>query len=66
MLMISAGFDAHKDDPLAQMELAEDDFEWVTRGLCRIVPRAVSVLEGGYSLPALKSGVAAHLRGLAE
>ncbi|MBI2234259.1 MAG: histone deacetylase family protein [Micavibrio aeruginosavorus] len=66
LLMISAGFDAHKDDPLAQMDLVEDDFEWVTRGLCRIVPRAVSVLEGGYNLPALKSGVAAHLRGLAE
>lgn len=65
LLMISAGFDAHRDDPLAQMALVEDDFEWLTRALCGIQPRVVSVLEGGYHLPALGTSVAAHLRGLA-
>ncbi len=64
LLMISAGFDAHRDDPLAQMALAEDDFEWVTRELCRLAPRVVSVLEGGYNLDALPTCVAAHLRGM--
>jgi acetoin utilization deacetylase AcuC-like enzyme len=66
LLMISAGFDAHRDDPLAQMNLLEDDFAWVTGKLCEIADRhcggrVVSVLEGGYNLAALKSSVAAHL-----
>ena len=70
LLMISAGFDAHKDDPLAQMRLVEDDFEWVTNELGKIADqsakgRIVSVLEGGYNLEALKASAAAHLRALA-
>jgi acetoin utilization deacetylase AcuC-like enzyme len=65
LLMISAGFDAHRDDPLAQMNLVEDDFEWVTRELCALCPRVVSVLEGGYNIPALVASVRAHLRGMA-
>lgn len=65
LLMISAGFDAHRDDPLAQLNLVEDDFEWVTRELCAIQPRVVSVLEGGYNLPALKASVESHITALA-
>lgn len=64
LLMISAGFDAHRDDPLAQMNLVEDDFEWVTRKLCALCPRVVSVLEGGYNIPALTKSVRAHVRGM--
>ena len=69
LLMLSAGFDAHRDDPLAQMNLTEDDFGWVTRELCRIADRhcqgrVVSVLEGGYHLAALKNSVAAHIAAL--
>lgn len=67
LLMISAGFDAHKDDPLAQMELTEDDFTWITDELCKIADRhcggrVVSVLEGGYNLDALKRSVKSHIK----
>lgn len=70
LLMISAGFDAHRDDPLAQINLDEGDFGWVTKKLCEIAERTaqgrvVSVLEGGYNLPALKASVASHLDALA-
>ncbi len=68
-VMISAGFDAHKDDPLAQINLTEDDFSWVTDQLCEIAKKycggkVLSVLEGGYNLDALKSSCAAHLNAL--
>lgn len=71
LLMISAGFDAHRDDPLAQLNLVEEDYEWVTGELVEIANesakgRIVSVLEGGYNLDALKTSVASHLRALAE
>ncbi len=67
LLMISAGFDAHMRDPLAQIQLTDDDFAWVTGRLCEVAEehgegRVVSVLEGGYDLEALASGVAAHLK----
>lgn len=69
LLMISAGFDAHRDDPLAQLNLLDDDFGWVTAKLAEIADqsakgRIVSVLEGGYNLDALKTSVAAHLRAM--
>lgn len=69
LLMISAGFDAHQDDPLANFNLNEDDFAWVTQELCKIAEkhskgRVISVLEGGYNLPALKNCVAAHILSL--
>jgi len=68
-LLISAGFDAHKDDPLASINLTEDDFEWLTRELIAIADvyskgRIVSALEGGYNLKALAASVAAHVRTL--
>ena len=71
MIFISAGFDAHADDPLASMALVEADFAWVTRELCRLAElhaegRIVSVLEGGYDPPALARSVVAHLRVLTE
>jgi acetoin utilization deacetylase AcuC-like enzyme len=71
LLMISAGFDAHRNDPLAQMNLDEDDFKWITRELCAIADthtggRVVSVLEGGYNLQALKRSVECHILSLCE
>jgi acetoin utilization deacetylase AcuC-like enzyme len=69
ILLISAGFDAHRDDPLASLELVEDDYAWVTAELCRIADRhaqgrVVSSLEGGYDLDALGASAAAHVRAL--
>lgn len=70
-LLISAGFDAHKDDPLAGLNLVEDDFAWVTRRLCDLAAehcagRVVSALEGGYDLPALGASARAHVDVLKE
>ncbi len=69
LVLISAGFDAHRDDPLAQLALETEDFGWVTRELCAIADRhaqgrVISVLEGGYNIAALRESVAAHLDGL--
>ncbi|MFM8614061.1 MAG: histone deacetylase family protein, partial [Alphaproteobacteria bacterium] len=70
LLIISAGFDAHVADPLAQLRLTEADFAWITQELCALAARhaegrVVSVLEGGYDLAALGASVAAHVRALA-
>jgi acetoin utilization deacetylase AcuC-like enzyme len=67
--MISAGFDAHADDPLASLQLHEDDYEWVTSALLEVAEthakgRLVSTLEGGYDLRALAASAAAHVRAL--
>jgi acetoin utilization deacetylase AcuC-like enzyme len=69
ILMISAGFDAHQDDPLAQIELSEEGFELMTHALSQLAERCcagriVSVLEGGYNLRALGRSVVRHLAGL--
>jgi acetoin utilization deacetylase AcuC-like enzyme len=69
LIIISAGFDAHARDPLAQLRLQTEDFAWVTRELLKVADaccrgRVVSVLEGGYDLPALSASVAAHVREL--
>jgi acetoin utilization deacetylase AcuC-like enzyme len=66
LILISAGFDAHVDDPLANLALVEEDFAWVTRKLCDIASehcegRVVSYLEGGYDLDALAASGAVHL-----
>jgi acetoin utilization deacetylase AcuC-like enzyme len=71
MIFISAGFDAHRSDPLADLALTEDDFAWATRGIVRIAAatahgRVVSTLEGGYDLDALAASAAAHVRALIE
>jgi acetoin utilization deacetylase AcuC-like enzyme len=70
-VLISAGFDAHLADPLADLGLTEDDFAWVTRALTGIAERTcngrvVSTLEGGYDLDALARSAAAHVRALME
>ena len=66
LLMLSAGFDAHADDPLANIELTEEGFELITRHLVAIADhccagRVVSLLEGGYNLRALGRSVVRHL-----
>ena len=66
LLLISAGFDAHRDDPLAQIELTEPDFAWVTEKLLETAAKhcggkVVSTLEGGYDLEALAASTAAHV-----
>ncbi len=65
LLLLSAGFDAHKDDPLGGMELSETSFGTFTT-LVRTIAPVVSVLEGGYNLDALAKSVEQHLIQLAE
>ena len=69
LIFASAGFDAHREDPLANLKLVEADYAWVTRELARVAAkhakgRIVSSLEGGYSLSALGRSVAEHVREL--
>ena len=71
LILISAGFDAHRLDPLAQVNLEADDYYWVTRELCTVAAdhsqgRIVSMLEGGYNLEALDDGVFQHVSALSE
>jgi acetoin utilization deacetylase AcuC-like enzyme len=70
-IIISAGFDAHVSDPLAELKLQDDDYRWVTEELMKIADqccegRIVSVLEGGYSLDALASSSAIHVQTLMQ
>ena len=69
LVLISAGFDAHLREPLASLNLVEEDYAWVTRELCELAERhaksrVVSSLEGGYDLRALANSVAAHVDAL--
>ena len=69
LLIVSAGFDAHRNDPLAGLSLVESDFTWMTEQLLAVAGqccdnRLVSILEGGYDLPSLASSVLAHVRAL--
>jgi acetoin utilization deacetylase AcuC-like enzyme len=71
LILISAGFDAHRDDGLGQLGLIEEDYAWITRRLKELAGRhaggrIVSALEGGYHLPALARSVEAHVRVLAD
>ena len=70
-LFVSAGFDAHRADPLGGLNLGTEDFAWVTHLLCDLADacaggRIVSTLEGGYDLDALAASAAAHVRVLME
>jgi len=70
-VVISAGFDAHMRDPLANLNLLESDFEWATRKLMELADkyaqsRVVSVLEGGYDLQGLANSAAAHVAALMQ
>jgi acetoin utilization deacetylase AcuC-like enzyme len=69
MVLISAGFDAHKDDPLGGLNWTENDFAWITRELMGVAERhcegrLVSMLEGGYNLDALGTSAAVHVKTL--
>jgi acetoin utilization deacetylase AcuC-like enzyme len=71
LIFVSAGFDAHREDDMAMLNLTENDYAWVTRkireqSLRSANGRVVSTLEGGYELSALARSVAAHLRALAD
>ena len=69
LILISAGFDAHREDPLAGLQFTENDYAWVTRELIAVARRhaagrILSSLEGGYALSALGRSAAAHVREL--
>ena len=69
LLIISAGFDAHRADPLAELRVETEDFAWLTDRLLAVADahaggRVVSILEGGYDLGALAASAAAHVRRL--
>ena len=71
LVIVSAGFDAHKADPLAQLRLETADFAWITQRLLTVAAthckgRLVSLLEGGYDLAALAASSAAHVRTLLQ
>ena len=69
LVLVSAGFDAHEDDPLAGLTWQTEDFRWITRAICDLADqsgagRVVSCLEGGYDLDALATSVAVHVEEL--
>jgi len=69
MILISAGFDAHQNDPLASLNWSTEDFAWVTGRICDLADhlcdgRIVSTLEGGYDLDGLAAGVSVHVKEL--
>ncbi len=69
LLLVSAGFDAHRLDPLAQLDAEAEDFGWITARLCELADRhaqgrLVSLLEGGYSMDALRTSSVAHVGAL--
>jgi acetoin utilization deacetylase AcuC-like enzyme len=71
LVIVSAGFDAHRADPMAELELGEDDYRWVTRLIVDAANsyakgRVISTLEGGYDLAALARSAAEHVVALAE
>ena len=71
MLFVSAGFDGHRDDAMAMLRLVESDYAWVTERVRTVAERfargrIVSMLEGGYHLPALARSAAAHLEQLSR
>ena len=69
LILVSAGFDAHAADPLAELQLQDDDYRWITEFIVNAANqfaagRIVSALEGGYELDALSRSAAMHLRGM--
>jgi len=70
LVLVSAGFDAHREDPLAHLELDDGDYEWITQRIAEVAERhaegrIVATLEGGYNTRALARSVVRHLRVLA-
>jgi acetoin utilization deacetylase AcuC-like enzyme len=71
LVLVSAGFDAHRSDPLADIRLGNEDYAWITGRLAALADahadgRLVSTLEGGYDLAALAASVSAHVSALME
>lgn len=71
LILVSAGFDAHRSDPLADLQLEAEDFEWVTQRIADAAERycdgrIVSLLEGGYALDAIAASAAIHIRTLLD
>jgi acetoin utilization deacetylase AcuC-like enzyme len=71
LVLVSAGFDAHRDDPLADLRLGTEDYAWITHQLVELARthaggRLVSTLEGGYDLRALAASAAAHVEALLD
>lgn len=71
LILVSAGFDAHREDDMGQLGLVEADYAWITEQLVALADtysqgRIVSTLEGGYNLSALGRSVVAHIRALAK
>lgn len=71
LVFVSAGFDAHAEDPMAHLRLVEDDYFWISQQLRQIADaccqgRIVSMLEGGYDMSALGRSVVAHLKGMSQ
>jgi len=71
LILISAGFDAHREDDIGQLGLVEQDYVWITQRIKDVAAkhargRIVSCLEGGYNLSALSRSVEAHIRVLAN
>jgi len=69
LILVSAGFDAHQRDPLAQLEVQDSDYYWITREICDLATdscqgRVASVLEGGYDMRALATASRAHVQAL--
>jgi acetoin utilization deacetylase AcuC-like enzyme len=71
LILVSAGFDAQQRDPLAQLELEDADYRWITEEISDLATdscqgRVVSILEGGYDLQALATASRSHVQGLAS
>jgi acetoin utilization deacetylase AcuC-like enzyme len=71
LVLVSAGFDGHRRDPLADLQLDREDYAWISAQLVALARahadgRLVSTLEGGYDLPALADSVCAHVSALME
>jgi acetoin utilization deacetylase AcuC-like enzyme len=71
LILVSAGFDAHQRDPLAQIELQDADYHWITKQICELATdscqgRVASILEGGYDLQALATASRAHVQALSS
>ena len=71
LILVSAGFDAHREDPMGELNLEDDDYHWITKFLMdqaksQCDGRLVSVLEGGYDLNSLARSVHRHIEALQE
>jgi acetoin utilization deacetylase AcuC-like enzyme len=66
LVLVSAGFDAHEEDPLAEMRVSADGFRELSRRCAALAPRVAAVLEGGYNIETLPRLVAAALAGFSE